>query len=157
MALQTTHKDVSFRVGDTIRVYYRIIEREKKAGKTKKSVKEEIKERLQPYEGIVISIKGSSENKSFTVRRMGADQIGIERVFPLSSPWIDRIMVKREGKVRRSKLYYLRNAINMNVKKKEIEIKKTSSRKSKKASEKPSEKEAPSVKKVTKTATKKKA
>ncbi|MBI4129707.1 50S ribosomal protein L19, partial [Candidatus Roizmanbacteria bacterium] len=87
MSVIAKHNDIPFHVGDTIRVHYRIIEKEKIAGKTKKSVKEEIKERVQPFEGVVMGVRGVAENKSFTVRRIGADNIGIERVFPLISPW----------------------------------------------------------------------
>ena len=68
--------------------------------------------------GLLSQSKGSQENKSFTVRRIAAGQIGMERVFPVSSPWIEKIEVKREGKVRRSKLYYLRDKPNLNVRKK---------------------------------------
>ena len=136
MALQTTHKEITFHVGDTVRVHYRIMERETKAGKTKKSVQEEIKERIQPFEGVVISIKGSEENKSFTVRRMADQNIGVERVFPLVSPWIEKIEVKQPGKVRRSKLYYLRNRGNVEVKQIQSEVKKVSRKVAKNASAK---------------------
>ena len=112
MALQTTHKEITFHVGDTVRVHYRIMESETKGGKTKKSVTEEIKERIQPFEGVVISIKGSEENKSFTVRRMADQNVGVERVFPLVSPWIEKIEVKQPGRVRKTKLYYLKNSGN---------------------------------------------
>ncbi|MBT6401495.1 50S ribosomal protein L19 [candidate division WWE3 bacterium] len=85
-----------FRVGDTVRVIYKIIE----DGKFR---------RTQPYEGIVISKKGSKASKSFTVRRIGADNIGVERIFPLYSPNIESISVVKKGRVRRAKLYYLRD------------------------------------------------
>ena len=85
----------SFRVGDTVKVFYRIIE----AGK----------ERIQPFEGIVIAKKGKDVSKTFTVRRIGTGQIGIERIFPVYSPRISSIEVIRHGSVRRSKLYYLRS------------------------------------------------
>jgi len=137
MALQTTHKEITFHVGDTVRVHYRIMERETKAGKTKKSVTEEIKERIQPFEGVVISIKGSEENKSFTVRRMADQNVGVERVFPLVSPWIEKIEVKQPGRVRRAKLYYLKNRGNLEVKAIQPELK---------------EKAQKTVKKVTKNA-----
>lgn len=101
-------KSVTFHVGDTVRVHYKLIEKEKVAGKTKREVKEETRERIQVFEGIVIAIKGSQENAMFTVRRIGAGQIGIERIFPLLSPWIRKIEVKKHGSVRRAKLYYLR-------------------------------------------------
>ncbi len=87
-------KTPEFRAGDTVRIHYKIIE----GGKV----------RIQPYEGIVISRKGEGVSKTFTVRRIGADNIGVERIFPLYSPNIEKIEVKKRGKVRRAKLYYLR-------------------------------------------------
>ncbi len=90
-------KIVDFNVGDTIRIFYKIIEGDKL--------------RTQPYEGIVIAIKGSDVSKTFTVRRIGADGVGIERIFPFHSPNIDNIKLIKKGRVRRAKLYYLRNKI----------------------------------------------
>ena len=104
-------KETVFHIGDTIRVHYKLIEHEKVAGKTKREVKEETHERVQVFEGIVLAIKGSGSNCMFTVRRIGAAAIGVERIFPLTSPWIKKIEVKRTGKVRRAKLYYLRKKI----------------------------------------------
>ncbi len=101
-------KSVDFHIGDTIRVHYKLIEHEKVAGKTKREVKEETRERTQVFEGIVIAIRGSGINCMFTVRRMGAGAVGIERIFPLMSPWIRKMEVKKHGDVRRAKLYYLR-------------------------------------------------
>jgi large subunit ribosomal protein L19 len=86
-----------FSVGDKVVVNYKIKEGEKF--------------RTQPYEGIVIAKKGAGMSKTFTVRRIGAGSVGIERIFPLYSPNIDSITVKSRGKVRRSKLYYLRSRI----------------------------------------------
>ncbi|AHB40158.1 TPA: 50S ribosomal protein L19 [candidate division WWE3 bacterium] len=86
-----------FRVGDTIRVFYKIIEGEKM--------------RIQPFEGIVISFRGSGVSKTFTVRRIGADQVGVERILPLFSPNIEKIKVVKHGNVRRAKLFYLRNKV----------------------------------------------
>ncbi len=100
--------DVTIHVGDTLRVHYRLIEKEKVAGKTKREVKEEVRERIQVFEGILIGLKGIGTNKMMTVRRIGTGGIGIERIFPLNSPWIKKIDVKKYGKVRRAKLYYLR-------------------------------------------------
>lgn len=88
------HKIEDFRVGDTVRIYYKIIEGENT--------------RIQPYEGIVIAFKGKGVSKTFTVRRIGADGVSIERIFPLHSPNITKLEVKRHGKVKKSKLYYLR-------------------------------------------------
>jgi large subunit ribosomal protein L19 len=101
-------KSVPFHVGDTVRVHYKLIEKEKVAGKTKREVHEQTRERIQVFEGIVIAIKGSGTNCMFTVRRIGAGAIGIERIFPLVSPWIKKLDVKKRGDVRRAKLYYLR-------------------------------------------------
>lgn len=108
MANQTIVKDTPIQVGDLVRVFYRIVEHEVEAGKTKREVKEKTRERLQPYEGIVIGIRGEGDNRTFTVRRIGVDNIGIERIFPVVSPWIEKIKVKSHLKVRRAKLNFLR-------------------------------------------------
>ncbi|MBU1132949.1 50S ribosomal protein L19 [Patescibacteria group bacterium] len=84
-----------FRVGDTVKLSYRIIEGEKT--------------RIQPFQGIVISKKGEGISKTFTVRRIGADKVGVERIIPLYSPNIEKLEVTKKGKVRRAKLYYLRD------------------------------------------------
>lgn len=84
----------NFRSGDTIKVYFRILEGEK--------------ERLQVFQGNVIRIKRGTTNSTFTVRKI-SDGIGVERIFPMNSPFIDHIEVVSEGKVRRSRLYYLRD------------------------------------------------
>lgn len=102
---------VAMHVGDTIRIHYKLIETEKTAGKTKREVNETTRERLQVFEGIVIGIKGSQENTMFTVRKIGAAAIGVERIFPVNSPWIRKIDIKKYGAVRRAKLYYLRDKV----------------------------------------------
>lgn len=102
---------VDIHVGDTVRVHYKLIEKEKVSGKTKREVKEETRERIQVFEGIVIAIKGSGNDAMFTVRKIGAGAIGIERIFPLISPWIRKMEIKKQGAVRRAKLYYLRGKI----------------------------------------------
>ena len=81
-------------VGDTVKVFVKVVEGQR--------------ERLQAFEGIVISKKNGGVRESFTVRRVSFG-VGIERTFPMHSPRIDRIEVVRHGKVRRAKLYYLRN------------------------------------------------
>lgn len=83
-----------FRPGDTIKISYRI--------------REEGKERIQLFEGIVIAIKGAGTSKTFTVRKIASLRIGVERIFPFYSPNIQKIKVVKRGKVRRAKLYYLR-------------------------------------------------
>jgi len=86
--------------GDTVRVHYRFVE--EKAGEEEKT------EKVQVFEGVVIRIRGTGTGKTFTVRRIGAHNIGIERIFPLYSPNIEKVEIVRRAKVRRSKLYYLR-------------------------------------------------
>lgn len=90
-----TKATMDFRVGDKVIVNYKIVEG--------------TKSRVQPYEGIVIGIKGGGISKTFTVRRIGAASVGVERIFPVSSPNIDSVSVKARGSVRRAKLYYLRD------------------------------------------------
>ena len=86
-------KDVpAFDVGDTVKVYVKVVENGK--------------ERIQAYEGVVIAKKNSSIRESFTVRRISYG-VGVERTFPLHSPRIAKVEVVRHGRVRRAKLYYL--------------------------------------------------
>lgn len=92
-AFATGKEHPSFRSGDTLTIAYRI--------------KEGTKERIQQYRGVVIRISGHGDKKRFTVRKM-SDNIGVERIFPLESPFIESITVNKRGKVRRAKLYYLR-------------------------------------------------
>ena len=94
----------SFSIGDTVKVGVRIRE-----GKT---------ERVQMFEGTVIAIKGSGISKTFTVRRVSYG-VGVERVFPLHSANVDSVEVIRKGKVRRAKLYYLRDRVGKAAKAKE--------------------------------------
>ena len=96
MALTVQHKDKVFGVGDRVKVIQK--------------VREGDKTRLQAFEGRVIAIKGKESDKTITVRRIGAHKIGIERIFPLSSPAYEKIEVVREGLsgVRHAKLYYTR-------------------------------------------------
>lgn len=97
MANQAKLGETTFSVGDQVKVHQKIIE-----GK---------KERTTVFEGIVIAIRGRGENKSFTVRRIGTANVGIERIWPLFSPWLEKIEVKKKGQVRRAKLYYLRDRV----------------------------------------------
>ena len=93
-AFATGKQFPEFRSGDTITVAYKIIEGSK--------------ERIQLYRGVVIKISGHGDKKRFTVRKMSGT-IGVERIFPIESPNIENIEVNKHGKVRRAKLYYLRN------------------------------------------------
>ena len=94
----------SFNIGDTIRVEVKI--------------REGNNERLQAFEGTVIAKRGSGVAETFTVRRVSYG-VGVERVFPLHSPNVDSVKIIRRGKVRRSKLYYLRDRVGKAAKVKE--------------------------------------
>ena len=85
-----------FKAGDTVRVFVRI--------------QEDDKTRIQPFEGVVISRKGGSSRETFSVRRISYGE-GVERTFYLHSPFIEKILVVKQGQVRRAKLYYLRKKV----------------------------------------------
>ena len=106
-AFATGKEHPQFRSGDTVTVAYRIIEGSK--------------ERVQQYRGVVIKIAGHLNKKRFTVRKM-SDSIGVERIFPLESPFIESITVNKHGKVRRAKLYYLRSLTGKKARIKERRI-----------------------------------
>lgn len=108
MSNQVIFQDNPIRSGDLIQVSYKLIEKEIVAGKAKREKKEETRERIQIFEGLVIKIRGEGDNRSITVRKIGVGNIGVERVFPLISPWIKAIKVKKHIPVRRAKLYYIR-------------------------------------------------
>lgn len=84
----------SFEIGDTVRVHVKVVEGEK--------------ERIQVFEGTVISRKGGRNSETFTVRKVSYG-VGVERIFPVHSPIVTKVDVVRQGKVRRAKLYYLRD------------------------------------------------
>lgn len=91
----TVSKDIpNFSSGDTITVHYKI--------------KEGNKERVQQYRGVVIQRKGNGPTATFTVRKMSGET-GVERIFPIASPFINKIEINKYGKVRRAKIFYLRN------------------------------------------------
>lgn len=87
-------KHPEFKAGDTVTVHYKI--------------KEGDKERVQNFTGIVIQIKNEAPTRTFTVRKI-SHGVGVERVFPLNSPYIEEIEVIKKGKVRRARIYYIRN------------------------------------------------
>lgn len=91
--IKPVEREMNFEIGDTVRVHYKIIEGNK--------------ERIQVYEGVVIAIDNKGLSKTFTVRKISFD-IGVERVFPFYSRRIAKIETVRKGKVRRAKLYFLR-------------------------------------------------
>lgn len=98
----------AFRAGDTVVVDYRITEGSKS--------------RIQQFRGDVIQIKGEGLTKTFTVRKM-SNGVGVERIFPLASPAIDGLTVIKHGKVRRSRLYYLRDRVGKKARIKERRVK----------------------------------
>ena len=96
---------VPFRAGDSVVVH--------------SIIKEGEKERIQKFEGVVIKKKNSSNRSTFTVRKVSYG-IGVERIFPLHSPTIDKIELKQKGKVRRAKLYYIRDRVGKAAKVREL-------------------------------------
>ncbi|HIS13557.1 MAG TPA: 50S ribosomal protein L19 [Candidatus Ornithospirochaeta stercorigallinarum] len=104
-AKQIKENAENFSVGDTIKVFFKIVE-----GTT---------ERIQVFEGIVIAKNNSGIRRTFTVRKISYG-VGVERIFPLHSPRIDHVEVVRRGKVRRAKLYYLRDRVGKAAKVKEL-------------------------------------
>lgn len=98
-----------FGPGDNVAVNYKISEGDKT--------------RIQTFRGDVIQIKGSGNTKTFTVRKM-SNGVGVERIFPITSPHIDSVKVLKRGKVRRAKLYYLRNLVGKKAKIREKAMKK---------------------------------
>ncbi len=95
-APQMKTQAIGFKVGDTVKVHFKIVE-----GKT---------ERVQIYEGLVIAMKNAGIGQSFMVRKISYG-VGVERVFPVNSPRIEKVEVVRAGKVRRAKLYYIRTKV----------------------------------------------
>lgn len=95
----------AFRPGDTVRVHVKVIEGQR--------------ERIQLFEGVVIRRRGTGISETFTVRKISYG-VGVERTFPLHTPKIDKIEIVRHGKVRRAKLYYLRDRVGKAARIKEI-------------------------------------
>ena len=93
-----------FQTGDTVKVYAKI--------------KEGVRERVQIYEGTVIKRQGGSNRETFTVRK-SSNGVGVEKTWPLHSPFVEKVEVVRKGKVRRAKLYYLRDRVGKKAKVKE--------------------------------------
>ena len=106
-AFATQKEFPAFNSGDTITVSYRI--------------REGNKERIQQYRGVVIRISGHGSKKRFTVRKV-SENIGVERIFPFDSPFIESIAINKRGKVRRAKLYYLRKLTGKKARIKEKRI-----------------------------------
>lgn len=98
MSLTFIFQDQLYTVGDTIKVNYKI--------------KEKDKERIQAFDGIILAIRGKNNTKDFIIQKAANDAVKVERIIPLNSPWIESIKKIRspKTKIRRSKLYYLRNS-----------------------------------------------
>ena len=107
---QVKEDALNFKVGDTVKVHFKIIEGSN--------------ERIQIYEGLVITIRGAGLRKTFTVRKLSYG-VGVERIFPLHSPKVERIEVVRFGRVRRAKLYYIRGRVGKAAKVPELIRRKT--------------------------------
>lgn len=115
-AQQLKDDALNFRVGDTVKVHFKIVE-----GKT---------ERIQVYEGLVISIQNEGISRTFTVRKISYG-VGVERIFPVHSPRVDHVDVVRRGKVRRAKLYYIRDKVGKAARIKELIARKSDTAKAK--------------------------
>jgi len=98
--------EIDFKAGDTVEVAYRIVE----GNKT----------RIQKYKGIVIQRKNSGMAESFTVRKISANGVFVERIFPLNSPLIESLEVEMRGKVRQARIYYLRDRVGKSARIKEL-------------------------------------
>lgn len=99
MSISITILNQPVHVGDTVAVH--------------QSIKEGGKSRVQVFEGIVIGIQNREENKTFTVRKIATGSIGVEKIFPVMLPSINKVVVKRSGVIRRSKLYHLRQRVGV--------------------------------------------
>lgn len=125
MALKIKHKETDFGVGDRVRVVQKI----KEGGKSREAI----------FEGLVIAIRGREPGKTFVVRRIGEGGVGIERIFPLNLPTIDKITVVKKGTegVKRAKLYYTRSKapteVEMIFKKAAVKLNSASKRTDKKS------------------------
>ena len=108
-AKQIKENAENFSVGDTVKIFFKNVER--------------TTERVQVFEGIVIAKNNSGVRKTFTVRKISYG-VGVERIFPMHSPRIEKIEVVRRGRVRRAKLYYLRSRVGKAAKVKELIVKK---------------------------------
>jgi len=98
MSIKISYNQEEFLIGDTLRVNYKIREKDK--------------ERIQAFDGILIAIQGIGENKSIVIRKDATDGVKVERIIPINSPWIESIKKIKSPKkrIRRAKLYYLRDA-----------------------------------------------
>ena len=103
--LTTTKEIPSFKAGDTITVYY--------------TIKEGDKERTQLFKGDVIQRKGTGGTETFTIRKI-SHSVGVERIFPINSPLIEKIEVNKQGRVRRARIYYLRELTGKKARIKEV-------------------------------------
>lgn len=94
MALTLDHENIKASVGDTVKVHITFAQGDKK--------------KKQVFKGTLIAIRGRGSNRMFTVRKVGKDKIGVERIFPLNSPFVQNLEVVKKGKTRRSKLFFIR-------------------------------------------------
>ena len=99
------------RPGDTVRIMYRIVEGDR--------------ERLQPFQGVIMRLRGKGPTQRFTIRRLAAHGVGVERTFVANSPRLDEVKVIRHGEVRRAQLFYLRNRVGKKARLRERRITET--------------------------------
>ena len=123
MSIKFTYQETEIHIGDTIKVTHQFLVDDKPQS--------------QVFEGILIAISGREENKTFTVRKISADAVGVEKIWPVISPSITKIEVRKKGNARRAKLYYLRNRIGKEaLKVKEVAKPKPKAKKTPKAKSK---------------------
>jgi large subunit ribosomal protein L19 len=111
MAISATHKQTVFTVGDTVGVHHQFVSK----GKTQRQI----------FTGVVIAIKGRGVGRTFMVRKLASDNVGVERIWPLHSPNLIKIELKKKGTPRRAKLYYLRKRTGRTALRVKITKKKT--------------------------------
>lgn len=112
MANMMTYKDQNFAVGDTLSISYKIRETAKEGSK-------ELKERIQVFKGILLKVKGHTDaTRMITVRKVSKDGIGVERIIPLASPFIAEISLDKKGNYQKSKLYFVRDLSDSQIRRK---------------------------------------
>lgn len=112
MANSILYKDKHIAIGDTINLSYKIIE-------------DNNKERIQDFKGILIKISGGADSKMITIRKITKSGIGVERIIPLSSPFLSSIKMVKKSKTKRSKIYFIRGLSDQNLRSKLYQIKTT--------------------------------
>jgi len=102
MANTVKIKDIEAHIGDQLKIHYSFVEKEKK--------------KIQIFEGILLAVKGRESNKMFMLRKVPKSNIGVERIFPVESPFIEKVEISKKGTTRRAKIYYIRDRSHREIK-----------------------------------------